>query len=110
MTPAPSTTIVTETGIPLILEATLQGIQNTSLALYYKTDIIYIPRIDMAVSKDGGVTWSNYVARNLHQLGYRKNILHWEGLGQANDLCFKFRFWGTFRWVINNAVCQLRNI
>jgi len=67
----------------------------------------YTPRIDLAISQDGGVTWSNYVPRTLHPLGYRKNILYWESMGVANDLCFKLRFWGLSRFVVNNALCDI---
>lgn len=103
------TIIVTETGSPMILEGATQGIQNSYLDLYNGTDIIYKPCIDLAVSKDGGVTWGPYVRRDLHPLGYRKNILQWETIGVANDLCFKFKFNGSYRWIVNNAVLQLRS-
>jgi hypothetical protein len=71
------------------------------------TTVPYIPRIDLAFSKDGGVTWSNYVSRSLHSLGHRQNILHWEGMGAANDICFQFRFWTSNRFIANNGLADL---
>lgn len=104
-----TTIITTEGGVPLIMEGAESGIDNSYLSLYSGTDIIYKPRIDLAISKDGGVTWSNYASRDLHPVGERKNILQWENMGVANDLCFKFRFWGMWRFIVNNAVMEMRN-
>jgi hypothetical protein len=69
--------------------------------------ITYAPRIDLSISKDGGITWSNYVSRTLNPAAYRQNILHWEGMGVANDICFQFRFYGTSRFVVNQAVLDI---
>ena len=69
--------------------------------------VIYKPRIDLSLSKTGGVTWGQKVGRTLHPLGYIQNILHWESMGVANDLCLKLEFWGTYRWVISNAVMDV---
>lgn len=69
--------------------------------------IFYQPRIELALSKDGGITWSSDVERTLMPLGHRQNILQWEGMGAANDLCFRFRFWGTYRFIVNNATCDV---
>lgn len=67
----------------------------------------YVPRIDLAFSKDGGITWSNFVSRELHPLGHRQNILHWEGMGAANDICFMFNFLQTNRLVVNNGLLDI---
>lgn len=96
--------IVTELGSVLVTEDSVSADDTTLMTVGY-----YAPRIDLALSKDGGMTWSNYVSRTLHPLGYRKNILHWEGMGVANDLCFKFRFWGTYRFVVNQAMADIRS-
>lgn len=86
--------IITELGDPLITETSI-------------TVAGYVPRIDLAFSKDGGITWSNFVSRNLHPLGHRQNILHWEGMGVANDICFMFNFWQTNRLIVNNALLDI---
>ncbi len=70
-------------------------------------NVDYQPRIDLRFSKDGGISWSNYVSRVLHPLGHRQNILHWEGMGVANDICFCFRFWQINRLVANQALLDL---
>lgn len=69
--------------------------------------VIYAPRIDLRFSKTGGVTWSNYVSRTLNPLGHIQNILHWEGMGVANDICFCFRFWQTNRLIVNQAMLDI---
>lgn len=67
----------------------------------------YVPRVDLSLSRDGGVTWSNTVARNLHPIGWRMNILTWKKLGAANDITMKFRFWGLSRFVVNNGMLDV---
>ena len=69
--------------------------------------IIYQPRIDLSFSKTGGIYWSSKVARTLHAYGYIQNILHWESMGVANDLCLKFEFHGTSRFIVSNGVMDV---
>jgi hypothetical protein len=73
-------------------------------------DSRYVPCIDLAVSRDGGVTWNGYVRRRLHPLGKRQNELHWENMGLFNDLQFKFRFMSNVRWIVNNGVVDIINV
>lgn len=70
--------------------------------------IPYQPRVDLSLSYDGGITFSNTVGRNLNQTGFRKNILSWNRLGMANVLTLKFRFWGMDRFVVNNGVLEIK--
>lgn len=67
----------------------------------------YIPRVDLAISQDEGITWSNYVGRNLNPIGYRRNQLTWEKMGQSNSLTFKFRFWSTNTVIVNSCVLDI---
>ena len=93
----PDDPIITEQGQPLISETSSSG----------SSVISYVPRIDLRISKDGGVTWSNFVSRTLHPLGHRQNILHWEGMGVANDLTLEFQFHQTNRLIVNQAVLDI---
>jgi hypothetical protein len=67
----------------------------------------YIPRVDLAISQDEGQTWSNYVTRVLNPIGYRRNQLTWEKMGQSNSWTPKFRFWTTSSVVVNNAALDI---
>lgn len=69
--------------------------------------LVYQPRVDMAISKDSGITWSNYVARGLNAIGNRKNIITWNNLGSCNELTLKLRFWGTSSFQVQNGVVDL---
>jgi hypothetical protein len=69
--------------------------------------LIYRPRVDLSLSYDGGITFGNWVARELNPLGYRKNMLTWEKMGAANDLTMKFRFIGTARFIANDGICDI---
>jgi len=101
----PDAEIVTETGNPILDEQS--GLDNLTPAGPYTATIPYVPRIDLAISLDGGNTWSAYNPRQLHPLGFNQNILTWGNMGVANDLCFKLRFWGLSRFVVNNGLAQV---
>lgn len=68
----------------------------------------YHPRVDLSISSDAGVTWSNTVAYPLNPLGYRKNIMNWNRLGACNTITFKFRFWARHYFVVSNGVMELK--
>lgn len=93
----------TETGQFMITERSLGATADAG----EWSQTYYRPKVELSISKDGGVTWGTYVTRNLRELGYRKNILHWENMGVANDLAFKFRFWGQYRFIVNNALVDI---
>lgn len=67
----------------------------------------YTPCVDLSISKDGGMTFSNYVRRNLQPLGHRQNILKWGTMGQSNDLIVKLHFWGMSAFVVNDAILEM---
>lgn len=54
--------------------------------------IPYQGRIDLAISKNGSDTFSNYVPRWLNTTGNGKNILRWGKMGRANDVTPKIKF------------------
>lgn len=68
----------------------------------------YVPRIDMSISKDGGETFGNTVQKFLNPQGKRKNRVIFYRLGDVNDLCIQFRFWGKGRVTVSNGVFQAR--
>jgi hypothetical protein len=97
----PDDVIYTEFGVPMADEDSGAGIGAGDLPPPYQ------PRVDMSISRDGGITWSNTVPRYLNPVGIRQNILNWEGLGACNSLTIKLRFWGLSRFVVNNGVVEL---
>jgi hypothetical protein len=86
------------------IEASNLGVSNGYLN---PNAIIYKPRVDLAISKDSGATWSSYVSRDLNPVGKRKNIITWNGFGAANDFTLKLRFWGSGRFVVSNGFVEL---
>lgn len=96
---SPDDPIITETGVNIIIDDPEHP--------NYNPDVPYIPHIDLSVSRDGGITWSSNVRRNLHYLGHRQNILMWEGMGVANDLTIRMEPWGIGRWIINNGLLSV---
>lgn len=97
----PDDVIYTEFGVPIVDEDSGAGIGFGDLFLPYQ------PRVDMSISRDGGITWSNTVARNLNPVGYRQNILNWENLGACNSMTIKLRFWGTSRFVAKDGFVEI---
>lgn len=106
--------LITETGSVITTEdgsvmVTQDSSNGSNSSPYYTNTVftVYRPRVDMAISKDSGVTWSNYVARPLNPIGKRENIITWNNLGRANDLTIKLRFWGMSSFVVQNGFVEL---
>lgn len=66
-----------------------------------------IQRVDMSVSKDGGVNFGSNVSKVLNPIGKRANRLMFWRLGAANSLTHQFRFWGQGRFVITDGVAGI---
>jgi hypothetical protein len=66
-----------------------------------------IQRVDMCVSKDGGVNFSSNVSKVLNPIGRRANRLMFWQLGAANDLVHQFRFWGQGRFVVSDGIAGI---
>jgi hypothetical protein len=67
----------------------------------------YVPRVDLSISQDEGITWSNTVGREMNPIGYRSNQMTWERMGESNSLTFKFRFWSTSSVVVNSCIVDI---
>lgn len=63
-----------------------------------------IPRVDLTLSKDGGVNYGSAVKKEMNPQGVRKSRLMWRQLGMANDLVQQFRFHGFGRFVVTNGI------
>ena len=99
--------MITEDGVRIFTQDNLQVIPedrdlNGCLPGYVSS------RVDMAISIDGGHTYSSYVARQLNSLGNRRNILNWQRMGASNDFRIKLRFWGFGRFVAGNGVLTIK--
>lgn len=94
----PEDIIETEGGQPIADEDSNLNINNV---------IPYKPRVDLTISRDGGITWSNTVSRTLNPIGMRQNIINWTNLGGCNSLTLKLRFWGLSRFIANNGFVEL---
>ena len=66
-----------------------------------------VPRVDMSVSYDGGISFSNDVSIVMFPLGVRQNRLMWWRLGSGNDMVQQFRFYGFGRFVASNGICGI---
>ena len=104
--------IITEGGVDIISESGQQMISQNSTSgtagiFANPNPLVYQPRVDMAISKDAGTTWSNYVSRGLNPIGQRRNIITWNNLGSSNELTLKIRFWGLGSVVCSNGFVEL---
>lgn len=98
--------VVSESGSPLVVEGATAS-SASELPVQYTSSTVYRPRVDLSISYDGGVTFGTTVSNYMRQVGNRKNVMSWQKMGAANDLTLKFRFWGTSRFVVNNAQLQV---
>ena len=88
--------ITTETGSEMVTETSI----GTSIDKQ-------CPRIDLSFSKDGGYTWSNTFAREMQELGHRRNIVTFKGLGSCNEIVCKFRFWIRSPVIVGNGMAEV---
>lgn len=66
-----------------------------------------IPRIDLSLSKDGGVNYGSDVSIPMHPQGKRQNRLIWWRLGSANDLYLQYKFYGMNRFTFTDGICGI---
>lgn len=98
--------IISENSESLITENSIEN-PNEETAFSNPLSLNYRPRVDMAISKDSGITWSNYVSRPLNPVGNRKNIITYNNLGASNEMTIKLRFWGTGSFVVTDGFMDL---
>jgi len=67
-----------------------------------------IPRVDLCVSKDGGVNFGSNMPKIMRPQGKRANRLMWRSLGAANDLTLQFRFHGFSRFICADGITGVR--
>lgn len=65
---------------------------------------VNVPRIDLSISKDGGVNFGSDYAIEMKPQGRRQNRLMWRNLGASNNLVHQFRFWGFKRFVATDGI------
>lgn len=85
--------IYSEDGLPLLVEG---GYCYTNK-----------PRVDLTISKNGGITFSNAVAYELKKTGQYKNQPRWNNLGYAQQITYQMRFWGKGRFVVKNGTMEI---
>lgn len=62
------------------------------------------PRVDLSLSRDGGVSFGNSVGMWLQPVSKRQNKFVYFNLGFCNEFVPQFRFWGTSRFVVNDGI------
>lgn len=92
--------LLTESGTPIVASQAWLNAPNFVIP--------YEQRVDLAISIDGGNTWSNYVGQTLNPIGFRKNMINWNRLGGCNSITLKLRFWGLTRFVVSNGILEVR--
>ena len=64
-----------------------------------------VPRIDLCLSKDGGVNYGNNVSIEMRPLGVRQNRLMYWRFGASNELYMQYRFYGFNRFTFTDGIC-----
>lgn len=85
--------IYTEDGLPILVEG---GYCSTNK-----------PRVDLTISKNGGITFSNTVSYELKATGQYQNQPRFNNLGYAQQITYQMRFWGNGRIVVKNGTMEL---
>lgn len=66
-----------------------------------------LQRVDLSLSKDGGVSFGSNIPKILNPLAHRQNRLIWWQLGRANHLTLQLRLWSFDRFVVGNGCLSL---
>lgn len=66
-----------------------------------------LPSVDIAISKNGGITWSNELRFNLKRQGQYRNQPRFTQLGYCEQFTPRLRFWGDGRYVVKNGVIEI---
>lgn len=64
-------------------------------------------RVDLSISKDGGMTYGSTVCSEMNKVGNRRGTVEFRGLGRAIDLSMEFRFWSKGRFVITSGTMDV---
>lgn len=68
---------------------------------------VFKPRIDLTISKNGGITWSNTVPYTMHNTANYRAQPRFDRLGFCNQITFQMRIWNWGRSVIKNAMIEV---
>jgi hypothetical protein len=67
----------------------------------------YDPRIALAVSANGGISFGSYKSLPLNVRGHRLNKLDWFGMGAANDFVAQIRMYGQGPWKASQGLVSI---
>lgn len=67
----------------------------------------FVPKIQLSLSKDGGVNFGSEYDRIINPPGKRQNRCMWWRLGMGNDIVPQFRFYGQKRFVATNGLASI---
>lgn len=97
----------------IVTEVTLENIisqdgeqlvtQNNAVTEFGES-VLYAPRLDLSVSKNGGHTFSASAFRKMNFYGHRQNYVQWPMLGKFNEITFKIKFWGFGRFTCTGGL------
>jgi len=91
--------------------------EDTGQIIYTEDDIpmlveggyCYInrPRVDLTISKNGGISYSNTVSYDLKASGQYRNQPRFNNLGYAQQITYQMRIWGKGRKVLKNGTMEI---
>lgn len=74
-------------------------------------DTDYIPRIDLAISRDNGVNFGTFWGQDMFPIGKRINKLWWPGCGAANTFTPQLRFHSQYsRFLAKNGMVVIQKL
>lgn len=82
----------------------ITGGGGTGMAATAVLSVNTLPRMDIRVSRNGGMTFGNFVSVNFNTEGHYKNRFTYFGLGMANEFTLELRFWSKGRFVMGQGL------
>jgi hypothetical protein len=83
---------------------TSQRIYNSLVIPFEQGTQNDIPKCDLSVSRDGGMTFGNFDRMNFHANGSYRNLFKYFGLGMSNEFTLQIRFYSSGRFVMGKGL------
>jgi hypothetical protein len=70
-------------------------------------DDTHLPRVDLTISKNGGLAFSDVVSYDLKRTGKFQNQPRFINLGYAQQITYEMRIWSKGRKVLKNGIMEI---
>jgi hypothetical protein len=92
---------------PLALPDSSRFVLNSTFLTMEQGQFQLPAGVDLSISKDGGLSYSNILRKELNTFAQRQNRFRFMNLGSGNDLRLQYRFWGFDNFVVTTGSANI---